>query len=374
MAVHVSVNFVRDERIFRKTLPLLENARWAKRNGLLGDARLEYLFLHGMGKLNRDHVDGGRYIEEIEACGVHVRNVADLYGDLAKRYAKLRERHTGFFNFFIRWIVIKELYDDDALFCYDGDIMLNVPLETLESEFAGFTGTVTSTCFAAIHDRSWLDSFEEHLDSYNDDPAAFIERFVPGDTFDDKQRYFDSQPEEAFSRALVDHGAIRQDYWGDDFSLSVFPQPQWLPRRFTYFVPPGAGARELPTPLRYERIASCDHISGKPVAFWHLQKGFLSMLGAYLFLEKHCELETINGLEPFFSTYEMFPYVKQKNLAKALMFIRENDDLLFGDLYRSPFGIPQIYSRFFENGDMGGLLCDAGWHVENVWESREGAA
>ena len=278
--IHVSVNFVPPPlagapsplQRLRKVTWLLENARHQKKTGTAGTERLHVVLVG-----HTDQLPHAFIAEMEESYTLHV--ATPLYEALCATYAKLVARMGGpymLFAFaFLRWLLIGQLFGQAPVLCYDGDILFNVPLGALAGAFSGKTRTATSTAFAAISDADWFSGWARNLALLNDDPHAFQQRYRS--SLPHGANSFEASPEEFFAKCLIEAGEIPQDELGADFPFWIVPQPHLLPRLFNFVE---TDTMSVPAPIDYARIWGADTFNGKPLAFWHMQKPFMSQLAA----------------------------------------------------------------------------------------------
>ncbi len=284
---------------------------------------------------------------------------------------------------FIRWLLIDQIFDGEPVICCDGDILHNVPLDDLSDAFKGVTRTCTSTAFAAISDREWFSSWKRNLRRLERDPAGFfrvhLHRLPKGFP------QFNSSPEEYFAKFLIETGELPHQET-PDFPYWIVPQPQILPRLFNFVRI--AGPERIPTPMIYERVDGIDSLNGKPVAFWHMQKPFMSQLsGLAIFRERAHKLHpgripplSFYGHVPRSEFYELndpfhhmggVPTVPANMAALAKWFV-DHERETFGSApapIRNPFHAAFLYDYYFKRGDLGLLFNDATWPRSGDWKN-----
>ncbi|BBK38028.1 hypothetical protein STAQ_31060 [Allostella sp. ATCC 35155] len=384
---HVTVNFIRfagageGEAALRRATCLVENARHLRRDGRGDGAWLDIVLLGDVEALS----PAVRAELERPPCRLHDGRAA--YAELVDRHPRLLERFAGPYGVIgyalLRWTLIARLFPGEPLLCYDGDILHNVPLRDLERAFAGLTTTATSTCFAAISDPRWFSAWEEAVLALEDDPGRF-DRLMQG-ALSGTGASPQLSAEEFLAKVLIEDGTLRQDPLPADFPYWIVPNPHALPRLYCYVRPRGAPER-IDMPMRYERRRGIDHVGGRPVAFWHMQKPFLNQLGVLSTLEA-ADPAHHPGRVPVLSFYGRFPYdalvravdpyhdefpmplpaPRLRPLARTMIAaeLRHWEDGTPVD--RNPFSAAAIYRRYFEEGDLGLLFNDRTWPEPGIW-------
>lgn len=384
---HVTVNFIRfagageGEAALRRATCLVENARHLRRDGRGDGAWLDIVLLGDIEALS----PAVRAELERPPCRVHDGRAE--YEALVRRHPRLMQRFAGPYGViafaFLRWTLIARMFPGEPVLCYDGDVLHNVALRDLERAFAGLTTTATSTCFAAISDPSWFSAWEQAVLALEDDPGRFdrvMRRALSG---------IGAVPqlsaEEFLAKVLIEDGTLRQDPLPADFPYWIVPNPQTLPRLYWYVRPRGSPAR-IPAPMRYERRGGIDHISDRPVAFWHMQKPFLNQLGI-LTTQQDDLAAGLPARVPVLSFYGRFPYgaliraidpyheefpmpmppQRLRPLARAMIAAEQWHWENSATIEHNPFSPAAIYRRYFEEGDLGMLFNDRTWPEPGIW-------
>ena len=279
--IHVSVNYLAPQSEenpdplarLRSVTWLVENASHLRKLGESGGERLQLVFVG-----HTQHLTPALIEELSETCTVRIET--PLYERLCAEYPGLVAAQGGpykLFTFgFLRWLLIARLFGAEPVLCYDGDILHNMPLPALSSAFRGITRTSTSTAFAAISDPAWFTAWARNLAAFDRDPASFLNKhafrlpFGPGS--------FRTSPEEYFAKFLIESGELPQDELDASFPFWIVPQPHILPRLYNFVETRALNA--VPTPMKYERAWGADMLNGRPLAFWHMQKPFMSQLSS----------------------------------------------------------------------------------------------
>lgn len=277
---------------YATSVPLCEVAEHAARHGF-NDEPMTVLCLHGYEFVPA--ADRARLREQ----NFILEDVAPLFQKIAARYPNLRKRYANhFFECFLRWIVLKEWSGNTPVLAWDADIFFNEKLSRLHAEFAGSTFTSSSTCFAALHDPRWLETYEQQLNLLERNPEAFLfdvfsklNRLKVGGRHDftasffgvkierslnslaDWTRLFDSTPEEMFVDYLVRQELLPCHLAKGQSEFLLCPQPLLLPQlAWHHPLPPGFAVKASgDSPRALSRTDCRYHVDGQQLAFLHFQ-------------------------------------------------------------------------------------------------------
>lgn len=309
---------------FAQNTPLTEIAEHAALHGF-NDEPIDVLVLHGHQFIPTEAV------EALRDQGFRLRNVEAVFRTVAARYPSLRARYANvFFECFLRWIVIKEMFGTESVLAWDADIFLNERVSRLHKAYEGSTFTSSSTCFVAISDPAWLTVYEQALAEFEREPGRMIARIrqqlialclrdpmsFTTSFFGHKmasalgsddawERFFDSTPEELFVDYLARVGYLPHTVDGQVADFVLCPQPLLKTHR-AWHHPFGPG---LPTePLDdWVRVGGRYVTGGQPLAFVHFQGALFracavhqllgSVLGepAFLYDEFYCPPDRRRG-------------------------------------------------------------------------------
>ena len=298
--IHVSVNYLappdadnpRPLDRLRQVTWLVENARHLRRISASSGTRMELVFIG-----HTEHLTPA--ILEFLGQSFSIRFETALYERLCAEHANLVAMQGGpyrLFSFgFLRWLLIERIYGGAPVLCYDGDILHNVPLDVLSRAFKGITRTATSTAFASISDPQWFKGWARNLAQFNADPAGFLARHAS--RLPHGPASFSSSPEEYFAKFLIEAGEIPQDELDGSFPFWIVPQPHILPRLYNFVETRSLNA--IPAPMTYERQWGTDMLNGKAVAFWHMQKPFMSQLSALAVFRESDPAKDTGHIYPF---------------------------------------------------------------------------
>jgi hypothetical protein len=315
-----------------------------------------------------------------------VHEATAVYEGLLRRFPRIAAAFGGPYHVhvfgFLRWLVIDALFPGERVLCYDGDILHNAPLERLGEALAGTTRTATSTAFAAIADPRWFRVWERALVDLDGDVEGF---FAPWRArLEAAGCDYRWSPEEFFAKVLIERGDLPQDPLPESFRYWLVPQPHLLPRLFNFVRIPG-GPESIPTPMRYERIDGEDMINGRAVAFWHLQKPFLSQLGACAYLRRRPHLwlgrvfpfsfygsapteQQVRRIDPYHEAGG-FPLGGwwQTRRARALLEAERRAWTESGSRPANPFAPSAVYREYFLEGDLAPVFNARAWPRPGSW-------
>lgn len=446
--LHVSVNFVPPPapgkppplQQFRRSTWLLENARHVKRFGAPAGQRMCVVLVG-----NTDALPPSLIEELGESFTVRIET--PLYEKICEEFPSIVRAFGGKYQVFpfafMRWLLIERLFAGTPVLCYDGDILHNVPLDSLSQAFRGVTRTATSTAFAAISNPDWFKAWSDGLRRLEQDPAQASGRPLAGraegvrpvslgslardfrnqartaiDTafasmssagwFKGRSRRlrhlerdrkaaigrrfaglagaqaFEASPEEYFAKFLIESGALPQDELDETFPFWIVPQPHLLPRLYNFVET--RTLNRIAKPMSYRRIDGTDMINGKPPAFWHMQKPFMSQLSmlallaertqepevqrihAFNFYGQLATEDRVRQVDPYHSDggYDVVPKA-QATFAKSL--IELDGELMRSDIAAedNPFHPAFLYCHFFERHDLSLLFNEQSWPKPGCW-------
>lgn len=384
---HVSVNFIPPDKPgqppgyvkFLRSTWLVENAVHQSRVRPSARTRLRVVLVGNTQSLPPRIMD---FLKD----SYDVTFETPLFEEISREYLSITNGFDGLYSVFpfafFRWILIDRLFCGDPVLCYDGDIVHNVGLDDLSQAFEGLTRTATSTAFAAISDRQWFSIWAENLKQFDRNSGGFLGAHLP--RLKHGIRQFRHSPEEYFAKFLIDSGVLPNDELPDEFKYWLVPQPQNLPR-LNNFVETKTHA-EIPYPMAYSRDDGVDSINSRPVAFWHMQKPFMSQLSClamfrevvthldpgkifpFSFYGRLSDPDYIYCTDPLGSVTESLA-VPDQLTSLATEFIRlEKESLMSGAFPpNNPFHPAFLYDYYFRRFDFSLLFNDARWPVAGRW-------
>ena len=268
------------DSVFENLVPLEFNG---VRNRRLGSrVTFDVLFLEGFSLLSES------YRERLSTLGYHLHDVECSYLRLKKRYTQLARFGDYEEKCFLRWLAIRDFCGETPFVHYDADIAFNATPEEIEADFAGLTFILQGCpAYARVEDPTWLESYEIELNRF----VANIEAYSA-----DAWRH---RPDfAAIARERNGYLWERRILSSDQDLLEFLTLSGRVPhadaasvnrcRSTALFQNPLVIGRDAQDsfPLHYERNNGIDYISGRKVAFWHMQNDFCNYLGYATFLDQ----------------------------------------------------------------------------------------
>ena len=234
-----------------------------------------------------------------------------------------------------------------------------------------------------MSDDRWFDAWREGLTFLGSGLGEFLSvygRSVPGG-----RPHWVSSPEEYFAKCLIEAGHLPQDPLPEDFPYWIVPQPQLLPRLFSFVRNNEPASIELP--MRYARRADgTDVINDKPIGFWHLQKPFMSQLSALRMFERedtrsdpgtvyaynfYGKLAAGPGLhenDPYPDEFGHDPVPRELwKLSRALLALQRVKEAQDTPPNQNLFHPASLYRDYFVEGDFSGLFNNRRWPKPDCW-------
>jgi len=329
---------------FEKNIPL----EWCGRRNLkLGSKNpLTVLFLDGFDRLNCEYTCSLRNI------GYTLVDCGKVYSDLEVKYNVLSRFGDFEKKCFLRWLVIREVFGEDKVLHYDGDIVFNEIPEVLGEKIGDFA-FVLQGCPAIVSTgkSDWLveykknlDYFVKNIDAYS--VSAWNERRGW------EQSYLNKWSGSRFREVI----SSDQDFISHLIHTDRLPQtsPETVMSyagdlvffenllEFDEFYP------EM-LPVKYERITSVDYFNGKKIAIWHMQSYFVKYLRCFLamgFLNKHARCANFLKEKTFF--YYVWVFLD------SILLRRKQERLA-------------IYDYFFEKKDFSGIFNDHSYWKKKIF-------
>lgn len=366
---------------FRNATWLVENAKHVRRRASTSQDRLTVVLVGHTESLP------GALLDELRDA-FNVRIETQLYERICAQYPELVGRLGGMYRTFtfgfMRWLLIRSLYGDAPVLCYDGDVIHNMPLDTLSAAFRGITRTATSTAFAAISNPDWYRAWTDNLEKLNRDPAAFLR--VHAARLKHGPQQFSTSPEEYFAKFLIEAGELPQDELDESFPCWIVPQPHLLPRLYNFVET--RSLNRIPAPMRYARENGSDSLNGKPVAFWHMQKPFMAQLSALAyFREREPRLDPrriyahsfygrvaanadLERVDPYHEDqgYDAVPFYL-RDLALRLIKVEQHCTKMQLQSGINPFHPAFLYDYYFVKSDLSILFNNHRWPKPGCWST-----
>jgi len=247
-----------------------------KRNLKLGSRNdIDLIVLEGIDKYDK------RYTDALENVGYTIVDATKNFHFFSNKYSALNRFGDYEKKCFLRWLVLEELYGNEPVIHYDGDIIFNEIPENLQKRFDKKTFVLQGCpAVASLHTHEWYDNYFRNLDLFIND----IERYS-SDAWDRRTGWEESWKNDwAGSRYrriitsdqdLISHLIHVQDLpqespatlIKDNQDLIFFENPLYF---FSH-------NKEI-APFYYERKGLVDYFNNRKVAFWHLQGYFKEYL------------------------------------------------------------------------------------------------
>jgi hypothetical protein len=330
---HVVVAWAKaDDCAFEANVPLVF---LGERNRRLGSKiSFDVLFLEGLNLLSEE------YREKLSELGYYLHDLEGLYLRLKDRYTLLARFGDYEQKCFLRWLAIRDFYGREPFVHYDADIVFNATPEEIETNFAGLTFILQGCpAYARVEDSAWSESYQVELDRFVADievysADAWRKRLSFAATVRERNGSLWERPilssDQDFMQFLTLSGQLPHAdaaAVNGHCSSLLFKNPIECGDEI-----------DLPHPLAYERRDGIDYISGRKVAFWHMQGCFSDYLGYATFLNQF----RIGGRIPW---VRRLPWVRD---SRPLSYLAYRALTRFTDAYSRE----QLMRRYFgENSD-----------------------
>lgn len=253
-----------------------------------------------------------RAVRAVSRCvnrfGMHSHDLRSLRDEIAADFPWLQERAKGhFFDCFLRWELLRRFFGEESVVALDADIFLNGSLGNLESLLRGKTGTASSSCFVALHDSQWLETYSAELYRLEKQGARYLRQMDSGytelreegklgfsgdsvfgrrlaDSIEAKGSatpVFDYTPEEIFVDYLVRSGQLLQDWSLVIGGQLVCPQLLTLPNLAWLSSFPSGDRIDLGSPVSFGIRSGRYFVGGRPLLFLHFQGALYRLCTAH---------------------------------------------------------------------------------------------
>lgn len=247
------------------------------------------------------------YIQDLKDQHVNLHNATDLTNSILKKYEKLNTLYgAGQGNLyetlcFIRWIVLKEIMNNESFLHIDTDLFFQENNEFICELFKGRTGTFGSPCLTSISNQSWLLQYEEALDRIAEDRLKFQSEIgYEGNEF---RKNISSDQDLVI--AMESKGILVSEKMDElNNQYQIFVNPLW------------PYPRTPSNKIQYEDRGGKDFINGKPVLFWHLQNNCADYLSRYVVLKNYSS----SWLGTYLPQKLCFPFIQLEPNAENFAF------------------------------------------------------
>ena len=323
----------KDEISFEKNIPL----RWCGQHNIkLGSKNpIFVLFCEGFKRLS------DAYISQLRELGYSLINCEKQYKKYEKRFNVLSRFGDYEKKCFLRWLVIYEIYGNDPVIHYDGDIIFNEIPEILEKKIGNLT-FVLQGCPAVVSTgkSEWLAEYSKNLlhftkniDRYSS--IAWKERIGWEESY--LIKWSGSRFREIISsdQDLISH-LIHTDRLPQTQPKVIKEQTADLVL-FEQLLEFDNFYQDI-LPIRYRREDGADFFNNKKVAIWHMQSFTIKYLTYFLargFLNRYSRCKN---------------YLQEKSVDYYVWVFY--DQILFRNNYERL----KIYQHFFEHTDFRNLF------------------
>lgn len=253
-----------------------------ERNIKLGSKNnIDIILLYGYDKLETD------YLSALEDVGYNVIDASSQYGYFTNKFKRLAKYVTYERNCFLRWPIIHELYGDEPIFHFDGDVVFNTIPETLNSKLGRFN-FVLQGCpgICSISKSEWYIQYENELKNLNENiehysSLAWKERMGWEISRRAKWAGTRNRPIIGSDQDFISHLIHTERLIQDDPGMITTSIPDIL-----MFQNPICIQDDVEEPIiNYVRNQGIDFINSKKVAFWHMQNDFTHYLRLILIVK-----------------------------------------------------------------------------------------
>lgn len=257
---------------------------------------IDIVLLYGYDKLERD------YISALNDVGYNIIDASSQYSYFSSKYSGLSKYVQYEKNCFLRWLTIHELYGDEPIFHFDGDVVFNIIPEILNYRLGKFT-FVLQGCpgICSISKPEWFDQYEAELQKLNQNIEhysylAWHER--DGWELSKRKKWAGSRNREIIGsdQDFISHLIHTDRLIQDDPNKIVSSIPDMV-----LFQNPICIENDIEEVItKYIRIQGVDYINSKKVAFWHMQNDFTHYLRLILVMNHilNMPFKTPNPIKP----------------------------------------------------------------------------
>jgi hypothetical protein len=242
------------------------------------------------------------YTNALENVGYNLINATDIFRRFSKKYSALNRFGDYEKKCFLRWLILEELYSDEPVVHYDGDIVFNETPENLQKRFKRKT-FVLQGCPAVVslNTHDWYNSYRKNLDLFVNN----IEQYS-ADAWERRTGWEDSainnwagsryrriitSDQDLISHLIHVHELPQESPTNivqDNRDLIFFENPLYFFSHNMNLIP-----------LIYSRKGHVDYFNDRKAAFWHMQSDFCEYLKRAFFWNYmlHCKIRVSNTLE-----------------------------------------------------------------------------
>ena len=305
------------------------------------------------------------YAHSLRGLGYNLIDAHDIYMKFDQEFAALNRFGNYEKKCFLRWLVIKELFPNENIIHYDGDIVLNESLEKIVAMAKGLTFVLNGCpAFTIVSDSQWFKAYEIELRKFITDIEGYSE--IAWQERKGWEASYFTKAAGSFFRKLI---TSDQDFISHLIHTGRLPQSDLCSvyKAFDGYLliqNPLAINLYVPfIPLTYKRLDGVDYffyerfddsrpaeIYKKRMLFWHMQSCFNFYLARSLFRSYIPIINFIN-----------VSYSNKVRLWDALFHKKINQ--YFGHASRL-----YVYRYFFGKGDFSVAMNNSIWHTRGVFK------
>ncbi|HVF39999.1 MAG TPA: hypothetical protein VM939_08860, partial [Gemmatimonadaceae bacterium] len=232
---------------------------------------------------------GTHYRGRLLDLGFEIVDASDSYREARSTFDCLSRFGEYELSCFLRWPVLRKLFGDEGVIHYDGDVVLNVPPEDVESILAGSTFVLQGCpAFTIISDPAWYEAYETELRHF----AADIDGYS-ATAWSERAGWEKSAAHKwagSRSRKTI---SSDQDFISHLIHTDRLPQTRkelLLERLGPWMAienPLYPDAYYPSTPFSYRRLDGVDTFNGRPLLMWHMQTSFFLYLSRHLVQQRY---------------------------------------------------------------------------------------
>lgn len=334
---------------FEKNIPLEFVARRNEKLGYV--AEIDVIVLDGFANFSPE------YKATLSRLNFRLIDCTTIYRKAETEYSALARFGDYERKCFLRWIVLRRYYRDEALIHYDGDVVFNVNPNVVSGLLANKTFVLQGCpAFTCVSDVGWHDAYGAALNDFVADieeysREAWIKR--EGWETSDRERWAGQRyrkiitSDQDFLSHLIHTRQIRQDSPRDIAAIlsgyTLFENPLYVNA-----YPPWQYAS-----CAYRRVDGVDYINDQKVFLWHMQSNFSEYLSKFLIMTN---LLKCNNHFVTYKTDEPDRRPDVKNRIAGML----NRFIAYPRL--------DIYQHFFGEHDFSEVFQDVIWWKSGVFE------
>jgi hypothetical protein len=308
-----------------------------ERNLKLGSKNdIDLVILDGFTNFTKD------YLSQLENVGYNIINATNIFHTFSKKYSLLNRFGDYEKKCFLRWLVLENLYGDESVIHFDGDIVFNETPENLQKRFEKYTFVLQGCpALVSINNHNWYNQYVKNLNLFIDD----IEKYS-SDAWEKRTGWEISYRDNWAGSRYREIITSDQDLISHLLHIHDLPQekPSTIIQKNQdiilfenplYFFSHNMDC----LPFDYKRLGLIDYFNEKKVAFWHMQSNFsyylrLAYFWCYVLkfkikiqndLEKS-NFSSMQNIQNLSLKYLSLPVTRKYSRLKLCQFFFETDD------------------------------------------------